>query len=1050
MPPRRSLFRQPLLRTLALLVAATVVTPVSAERLLVRTYSEADGLISSHISSLTTDREGFLWVCSRGGLSRFDGSTFIAFPTRGVLPDAYVNHLLQTRSGTRWVATNGGGIARLESHPPSGEHRLFTPFPVGASDRSMRVNLLFETEDGALLAGTDGGLYRSARADGDPDFELVPLELPAIPDGGLQIWSMAAGRGGDLWIGTSAGLVRLRADGRTAHIPVRPLQGADHVWTVLVDEAGRLWLGHDLGLVVWLPRPSAAGPPAPPDPAPLLEGSSPCVRGSSAADPAATLPTTPGHACHWTPPDSAGNQDRLVRPELRTADGVVWLTHRNGLISFDGGRFQLYTQPQASPDWQTGTLAVDPGGDLWVRSRRGLARIARRGLTHYTTEDGLTERRVERIFQGPSRDLFAVTRSSHIHRFDGHRWTAVRPNVPEEVGRGGRSRYGAVLVDHRGEWWVGSGNGLYRFPRVAGIETLARRAPRAHYTTADGLGGDDVWCLYEDERGDLWIGVRVPTAAPLTRWRRRTGELERFGPAQGLPASERILGFAEDHSGGLWVNTPTGLFRFDGRRFHRLAPEGGMPPGRLGGSIDVDEAGSLWATVGDVLIRVTDPTAARPRVSSYRDASFMATGHGVYAVDADGWVYLRSFRGLARWRPAGGIYQQLDIGSSFTGPFRAFRADDGTIWFATGNGILRYQPTAPRAGQPPPVWIQGVRVAGVVRPVAPMGVHRLGPLRLTPDQRQLEIDYSGLGFGPDEPLRFQVRLEGAAAAWSEPTRRRSVLYAGLGPGRYRFQVRAVSAAGRISRRPATLAFTIPPPVWRRPWFFGLIGLALVALLAAAYRTRVRRLVHLERVRTRIAADLHDDLGANLARVSLLAEAARRKLLERPESAASMLTEIGDTARGLVLAAGDIAYSIDPGRGRLDGLVARLRRFAEELLDGTGIAWRLEVEGETSGTELSSDQRRHLLAILKEALHNAVRHGRPRSLSLTLSVRRGSLSAELVDDGRGFSSGVPGHGEEPPGGHGLRSMRQRAAELGGRIRIDSDPGTGTRLTLRVPL
>lgn len=602
---------------MALGFATIASSPAAAERLLVRNYTVADGLAGDRVVSVATDRDGFLWVCTDSGLSRFDGSAFTTFRTESGLPYPNINHLLQTRAGTRWVATNGGGVARLESDTAPEAGRVFVSFPVGETPRSMNVNLLFETRDGALLAGTDGGLFRSRSAEGDPDFELVPLALPGVADSGLQIWSMTEDHAGDLWIGTSAGLVRLPMDGGVEHVPVSPLQGADHVWTMVPDDEGRLWLGHDLGLVVWMPSPAAASGRTSVEHQPLIDGATPCVVGAG-KETAVALPTSSGQTCHWVPQDAPVGRNQLVRPELQTSDGTIWMPSRSGLVAFDGVRFHVYAEPKAGLSWVSSTLTADAGGDLWVAGAQGVTRVLRQGFVRYTTEDGLAEPQVNRIFQGPDGNLFAVTPTSHIHRFEGDHWTAIRPNVPAEVGRGGRSTYGAVLVDHRGEWWVGSGEGLFRFPRVAAIEELAAIPPRAHYTTADGLAGNDIWNLYEDRQGDLWIASRVPNREPLTRWRRQTGELQRFGAAHGLHARQWVRGFAEDRDGGLWVSsTHGGLARFDGTRFRLLAPGRDLPEGTVGVSIHVGRRGGLWATVGGVLVHVPDPTAAEPRIASY-------------------------------------------------------------------------------------------------------------------------------------------------------------------------------------------------------------------------------------------------------------------------------------------------------------------------------------------------------------------------------------------------------------------------------------------------
>ena len=119
---------------------------------------------------VVTDDDGFVWICTTNGLSRFDGAEFTTYGLESGVPDPVVNHFLHARSGSRWVATNGGGVARLEPGDPGPDGRVFRAFPVGGTPRSMRVNLMFETPDHMLLAGTDGGLFRAPETDADPHF----------------------------------------------------------------------------------------------------------------------------------------------------------------------------------------------------------------------------------------------------------------------------------------------------------------------------------------------------------------------------------------------------------------------------------------------------------------------------------------------------------------------------------------------------------------------------------------------------------------------------------------------------------------------------------------------------------------------------------------------------------------------------------------------------------------------------------------------------------------------------------------------------------------
>jgi signal transduction histidine kinase/ligand-binding sensor domain-containing protein len=1040
------------------LAALVLAGPVAAEQLIVQSYTVVDGLASNRVACFATDQDGFLWVCTSGGLSRFDGTRFVTYGIVHGLPDHAVNHFLQTRSGSRWVATNGGGVARLEPDVPDAEGRIFTAFAVGRSPRNMRVNVLFETPDGALLAGTDGGLFRAPYPDAEPRFDLVRLALPGYPDAALQVWGMAEAGPGRTWVGTSGGLVLLEGDRVVAHVPIAPDQGADHVYDIVTDHRGRLWLGHDHGLFVWN-APAGIGEVRG-GWAPLAGTSPPCTRvagdseagagtGAAAGAGPPLLPDKPGAVCHWAPGGERRGQS-MVRLLAHGDDGWIWMASQAGLGAYDGRRLRLFDGSHGLPTSRLMRVSVDRGGDVWIGSSYGIHRVYRRGFTHHTAQDALVGDQFQTIQLGRDGRVYAVSRSSVIHRLDGEDWTAVRPRLPSSAGGVGRSIYGAALLDREGAWWMGTGHGLVRFPVVDRLEDLAGTPPTAHYTRADGLAGEDIWHLFEDSRGDLWIATRIPGAEPLTRWRRDTGRFQRFGAADGLPPERAVRRFLEHPAGTLWASLwDGGLVRFDGERFQYFAPDTAVPPGHLYGLM-VDGRGWLWVA-GRETFFTREPEAANPRFEVFQGSDGQPVVAFGLAVDEGGWIYAQTHRGLVRFKPEAGHLQQLGFGHPFAGiSTPPVRDPDGTIWYLTGTGVLRYEPRDDRSGHSPPVRISGVQVAGVPLPVPSMGAVTLAPLRLAPGHRQVQFDYFGLAFGADGPVRFQVRLEGLDRNWSPPTTQPTVLYAGLGPGRYRFQVRAVSPTGAVSAEPATVAFVIPPPVWRRDWFLAAVAVLLTGLLVTAHRLRVRRLLELERIRTRIAADLHDDLGASLARVSLLSEATRRTLRDAPERAERLLEEIGATSRDLVGAAGDIAFSIDPGRASFDGLVARIRRFAEDLLAGTDIEWRFQVEGGPSGVVLSSEQRRHLLAIVKESLHNATRHGEPSLVSLTLTVGDDLIEARLMDDGRGFELDAVGNGGGAPGGVGLRSMRQRARELGAVLEIASRPGAGTRVTLRCPL
>jgi two-component sensor histidine kinase len=360
-------------------------------------------------------------------------------------------------------------------------------------------------------------------------------------------------------------------------------------------------------------------------------------------------------------------------------------------------------------------------------------------------------------------------------------------------------------------------------------------------------------------------------------------------------------------------------------------------------------------------------------------------------------------------------------------------------------------PELDRVKQPPAILINRLFIDGIQRPISELGETELSGLVLDPNQNQIQIDFLSIDFSAGGTVRYQYMLEGAGGEWSAPISQRSVNYANLRHGAYTFKVRAINSDGVVSERVAQLSFRILPPVWQRWWFITLSALAAALVIYFTYRFRVRRLVELERVRTRIATDLHDDIGASLSRMAILSEVVKRQTGSNGEQSSAMLTEIADSARGLVDSMSDIVWSIDPRRDDLRNVVQRVRQFASDVLEARGIEWDFRVPEELNRVRLDPEQRRHLYLIFKEAINNIARHADARRVSLYIGFDSRNLLCEIKDDGRGF---VPkASGEEASngrGGHGLPNMQSRAREIGGRLEINSKAGTGTQLKLIAPL
>ena len=483
----------------------------------------------------------------------------------------------------------------------------------------------------------------------------------------------------------------------------------------------------------------------------------------------------------------------------------------------------------------------------------------------------------------------------------------------------------------------------------------------------------------------------------------------------------------------------------------------GVPAGGIT-SIYRDHAGRLWLTSSrSGLVRIENPAAEQPRFVSYTTAEGLSTNSTeasatqLIVEDLQGYIYVGTGRGLDRLDPTTGHFRHFTSADGLAGgAFKAcFRDRNGGLWFGTTGGLSHLTPAADEPlAAPPPILISGLQVAGTSRFVSALGESDMVLTDLSAGQNQLRIDFTGLSFATGEVLQYQYKLEGGDRDWSAPTVQRSVTYR-LAPGRYKFQVRAVNSDGVSSADPAVIRFRILPPVWQRWWFLALVATGLALVLYRFYQYRVSRLLELERVRTRIATDLHDDIGSSLSRMAILSEVAKRQLEGADVGSASILTEIAESARGVVDSMSDIVWAIDPRRDDLSNVVFRVRQFASDLLGAKGISWSFQAPVEFDKVKLNPQQRRHIFLIFKEAISNSARHADCSSVWLSLAIVQNQILGEIRDDGQGLAtSRHPALNAR--GGHGIENMRSRAAQLGGQLIIDSAPGSGTRIKVEVPV
>jgi signal transduction histidine kinase len=464
----------------------------------------------------------------------------------------------------------------------------------------------------------------------------------------------------------------------------------------------------------------------------------------------------------------------------------------------------------------------------------------------------------------------------------------------------------------------------------------------------------------------------------------------------------------------------SGLFLWDGKGWHRFGSKQGLPDERLT-SIVHDQRGQFWFGSLGGIIRASRKELLR------------------YTVDPDTplhWLRLDRSDGLPSRECIGG-YQPA-----------AWQGQDGRMWFPTGGGVVRVRPELVETNRiAPPAYIRSVRVNGTQHDGDG------GAIEAGPGRSRVEFRFVGLGYSAPEKITYRGRLSGLDDAWRELGTQRSAAYEAVPPGRYTFEVLAVNGDGIPSEAPATIRILIRPHFWETGWFMALAGLLVLSIAATTgwllARSRMKRRIEKlnirnarEGERSRIARDLHDDLGASLTEISILASLAAEDAHESPLQPS--LDQLSTKAKSVVAALDEIVWAVNPHEDNLRSMVEYIAAFAREFLDIARIPLRADVARDVPDHPLGAPQRHGIFLATREALNNVVKHSGASEVKLRVAIENGMLVIGIEDNGRGFNP------EYARGGNGLGNLENRMSESGGECRIETFPGQGTTVTLLLSL
>ncbi|MFT3867828.1 MAG: two-component regulator propeller domain-containing protein [Nibricoccus sp.] len=947
-----------------------------------REWHGEDGLPNEMVQGVTQDVQGYLWVAADvGGVARFNGIRFDVPQSVAQAAPTLFARSLVTHPDLGLLFSSNSGEIWQWDGHVLRKNSVTDQFS------KQHVQTWHVQHDGTLWAGFFEGKVEVLRDGHVSEVKLEGVKMVR------QLVSFASDGSDGVWI--AAGSLLFHASNGNATKITPPWRETElriassrhgHPWIVARDVVGR-WNGREIEAAVKIPELLGAH----------------YVR--------ALLEDKEGNL--WVGTRSQGaylvtNNDyqavptshRTVTSIFQDNEGNIWLgTGGGGLARLQAKHFRLYDSKSGLRDDVTLSVCEDAQGQIWFANRDGgVARVAKTGIEVMTGRN---------------------------------KWPKTNAN--------------RIASDVTGGVWFSGGAGLWRMDEVNGIR-------RIDIKTFDAFR-----VMFSSRTGELWLTGDTGGLGRLNKT-----DFTVFGPDAGLP-NQLVSCIAEDAEGRILVGTTEGmLFRFDGNRFESMRRAGAEPLPSIR-VMAAEKDGTLWIATETGLVLIHEG-------SEHFLTSTQGLPEGVISqmlFDDFGAVWLGSPRGIFR-------VERREIAECLAGRTNrihpatfgknegfahiscvdgyqpnSVKGRDGMLWFTTRLGVLAIDPNVVRRKGSAPVFIDELRVDDVVRPLSSV-------VKVRCDMHKIELRFSVLNFTAPERTQARHRLEGFDQEWIDAGAERRIVYPRLLPGSYNLRIVSADEESEMGDSGATLQIVVVPFWWQTVWFRFGAGAAVIALLVLGVRARSHRRLRnkLERVeresavdreRTRIARDIHDELGASLTRISLLTQSSPPEATT--ESARNCFNEIHATTTEITRSIDEIVWAVDAQHDNLDSLVSYFDSYAQGFLSVAKIRYRLAAPRDIPEVKVNSTCRHHLFLAFKEALNNCIKHARATEVFIRIECTAERFGIVIVDNGGGMAATAP---LRAGGGNGLPNLAARMTAIGGECTVrDADNG-GAEVRLVIPV
>ncbi len=991
-----------------------------------------DGLSQSVILDVVQDSSGFLWIATQDGLNRYDGQEFKIFKNlpedTNSISGNWINTLSIGNDSTLWIGTfrNGFGKFNTKTH----KFKRFI-LDTAKNKKKYAIGKIIPFNNYLFVSTYGNGLYQINLYNNQiKHFQHNPKNSTSIEANFVR--SMILSKNKFLWIGTTKGLDKFEIEkGKFIHYfseESKQKLFENFIITLLEDSNNKLWIGTRKGLNIFDPETKQ-----------LYKYSSSSKKNSL--------------------------KDKTIIDLFEDSYKFVWIgTWKGGLnktinkisshnFDYSDIKFNYYTKQDYEPNSISGNyvrkIYEDRSKNLWVGTwGSSLNKINLKPKKFHTITGNKnkpihTSHSFVRCFTLDNQNrLWVGTAGAGVDIFDSSFTKSIRHSFVNNFQKNlGRDRVYSLFTDSNGDVWIGLGDGLVKwnakknkfynipikkylpeikenilvnsivefngyfiFSTSSGL-LLFRKANQKFYklTFTDNrykIPKKEISYLLKEDENNLLVGTNKSFVFKL-KLKNNNSTLPEvisiISYQDKIPknyfGSKRVNFMLKDNKGFIWFATSKGLYRFDKQMNSvRIFLEKDGLPNEIIYSVLQDNLGNIW----------------------------VSTNKGISK------IYLKNKKY---------VLKNFDVTDGLQGnefnQASCYKTAEGTLYFGGINGFSYFNPAELKENIfTPNSVITNIKIFNKEIPDLQKVLSNKNFI-VNYSDKMLTFTFAALEFTNPTKNNFAYKLQGFDKIWINSKHERRATYTNLNPGKYKLLIKTSNDDNIWGKEVAALNLIVKPPFWMTWWFLLLVISSIILLAFLIHKYRVERLLEMERLRIKIASDLHDEIGPLLTQISLTADSINydsdiKKIKKRSSS-------IRNRSREMIALLSDVIWSIDARKDKFENLLDRMQDFTNSLADENEIKFVINKNISEMNKILKVDFRQNIFLIFKETINNSVKHSGCTQIIIDINYQNKEFTMKIMDNGKGMNI------NEVYKGNGIKNIKMRAKNINANIEFISKNG-----------